>query len=152
MTMNLEFKRFQREDYPEYASWFVDPELNRHLGPMDPAWLDAVLLQPESAGATWTVFREMELVALIETVFAMKRQRPAGITALATKPSLRRQGIGTTVLQRILAIHKSQGIDEHVAYISIHNSGGRHCVEKVGFVAVTSEPDERGYIEFRHRQ
>ena len=150
--MNLEFKRFQREDYPEYAAWFVDPELNRHLGPIDPAWLDAVLSQSKLAGATWAVFHEIELIAVIETVFDMKRHLPVGIAAFATKPSLRRQGLGTMVLQQMLSIHKSKGINEHVAYVSIHNFGGRRCVEKVGFVTVTSEPDEHGYIEFRHHQ
>ncbi len=41
--MELVFRRFQQTDYPEYAAWFVDAELDRQLGPMDQAWLDAVL-------------------------------------------------------------------------------------------------------------
>jgi GNAT superfamily N-acetyltransferase len=150
MTINLELKRFQREYYAEYVSWFADPELNRHLGPMEQAWLDAVLSQPESAGVTWAVFRSTELVAVVETIFDPERRLPAAITAIATKPSLRQQGIGTTVLQKILSLHKSKGIVEHVTYVSIHNSSGRRCVEKAGFVPVMAEPDERGYIEFRH--
>jgi len=152
MTISLEFKRFQREYYAEYASWFVDSELNRHLGPMDQAWLDAVLSQPESAGLTWAVFRGIEMVAVVETVLDPERRLPAGITAIATKSALRRQGIGTMVLQQILALHRSKGIMEHITYVSINNSGGRRCVEKAGFIAVTSEPDEHGYIEFRHHQ
>ena len=47
--MDFELNRFQQEHYAEYASWFADPELNRHLGPIDQGWLDAVLSQPESA-------------------------------------------------------------------------------------------------------
>lgn len=150
--MNFELIRFQREHFEEYASWFVDPELNRHLGPMDQAWLEAVLSQPESAGVTWAVFRGREMVAVVETIFDPEQRLPAGITALATRPDLRRQGIGSTVLQQILLHHKSQGIVEHVAYISIHNSGGQRCAEKVGFAPITNEPNERGYLEFRHRQ
>jgi GNAT superfamily N-acetyltransferase len=125
VTTNLEIKRFRREDYPEYAAWFVDPELNRHLGPMDLTWLEAVLSQPDAAGATWSVFRETELVAIIETVFDMEHRLPAVIAAFATKPELRRQGIGTQVLQQILLMHRSKGINEHVAYVSIHNPGAR---------------------------
>jgi hypothetical protein len=53
VAMNLELKRFQQEHYAEYASWFVDHELNQHLGPIDQEWLDEVLAQPESAGNTW---------------------------------------------------------------------------------------------------
>ena len=152
MNINLELKSFQPEHYAEYVSWFTDPELSHHLGPMDQAWLDSVLSQPESAGVTWAVFRGIELVAVVETVFDLEHRLPAGIMAIAVKPSLRRQGIGTTVLHQILSLHKSQGIDEHVTYVSMHNAGGRRCLEKAGFVAVTTKPDERGYIELRHHQ
>ena len=152
MTINLELKHFEREHYAEYASWFIDPELNRHLGPTDEVSLEAVLSQPKSAGVTWAIFRGIQLIAVVETVFDPERRLLAGITAIAVKPTLRRQGIGTMVLQQILSLHKSQGIVEHVTYVSIHNSGGRRCVEKAGFVPVTTEPDKRGYIEFRHHQ
>ena len=149
--MNLEFRPFQKEHFSEYASWFSDPELNRHLGPMDLEWLQAVLSQPESQGVTWAVFREMELVAVVETAFDEDHRLPAAIPALATKPRLRRQGIGSSTLQTILARHNRNGILEHVAYISIYNKAGQGCAAKTGFVAVTSQPDARGYIEFRHR-
>ena len=149
--MNLELKQFGREHYAEYASWFVDPELNCHLGPMDEAWLEVVLSQPEEQGITWAVFRDRELVAVVEAVFDPENIFPAGISAIAIKPDLRRQGIGTAALRLALSLHKNLGIVEHVAYVSIHNPGGRRCMERTGFVPVTSEPDERGYIEFRHR-
>lgn len=150
--MNLVFRRFQQEDYPEYAAWFIDPELNRRLGPMDQEWLDAVLTEPESAGITWAVLRDAELVAVVETVFDHQNHKPAGITAMAAKPSLRRQGIGTAVLRQILSQHQSRGIAEHVAYIAIDNLAGQRCIERVGFVPVSTEPNEHGFIEYRHRQ
>lgn len=150
--MNLRFKRFQREYYSEYASWFIDPELNRRLGPMGKDWLNAVLCEPESEGITWAVFRGAELVAVVETVFDPQNELPAGIPAVATKPTLRGQGIGTVVLQHIIALHKSRGITEHIVCVSVDNAVGRRCVEKVGFVPVASEPDKYGYIEFRQQQ
>src|SRR5690349_13716362 len=110
VNINLELQRFEPEHYAEYASWFTDPELSHHLGPMDQVWLDSTLSQPASAGVTWAVFRGIELVAVVETVFDLERRLPAGIMAIAVKPGLRRQGIGTTVLHQILFLHKSQGI------------------------------------------
>jgi GNAT superfamily N-acetyltransferase len=150
--MNLEFKRFLREHYSEYASWFVDPELNRHLGPMDWDWLNAVLCESESAGVTWAVLRDSELVAVVETVFDPQNQFPAVISAVAVKPALRRQGIGTAVLQGVLLLDKSKGIVEHIAYVSFDNQAGQRCVERAGFTPITSLPDEHGYLEFRHHQ
>ena len=150
--MHLEFRRFRREYFAEYAAWFVDPELNRHLGPLDQDWLAAVLAQPESEGVTWAVFRDGEMVAVVETVFDPLRRMPAAITAIATKPDRRLHGIGSTVLREILLLHKRQGFAEHVAYISIDNPAGRACVEKTGFVPVTPQPDECGFLEFRHHQ
>jgi RimJ/RimL family protein N-acetyltransferase len=150
--MNLDFKCFQREHYPEYAAWFADPELNHQLGPMDEEWLDSILSQPESAGITWAVFRGDELVAVAEIVFDPQNQLPPGITAIATKPTLRRQGIATAALHHIITLHQNQGITEHLAYVSIHNPAGRRCLEKVGFVQATSQPNEHGYHEFRRQQ
>jgi RimJ/RimL family protein N-acetyltransferase len=153
--MHLQLRRFQLEYYPEYASWFVDPELYRHLGPMDKDWLEAVLAESEAEGVTWAVFRGHEMVAVVETFFGPKdsgNDASAVITGLATKPNLRREGIGTAVLRMILSDHKRKGITKHVAYISIDNPAGQRCAEKAGFVSVTSRPDEHGYIELRHGQ
>jgi GNAT superfamily N-acetyltransferase len=150
--VHLQFRRFQQEYYLEYASWFVDLELNRHLGPMDKDWLDAVLSEPESEGVTWAVFRDNEMVAVVETFFRSGNGSSAVITGLATKPNLRGQGIGTTVLTMILSHHKRKGITNHIAYISINNKAGQRCAEKADFVRVTSKPDEHGYIELRHHR
>ena len=150
--LQLEFKQFQPEHFTEYATWFIDFEMNRHLGPMDQAWLEAVLAQDESKGVTWSVFRDTELVAIVEIAFDPQHHHPPVITAIATKPAHRRQGIGSSVLKKILSIHKRQGYVEHIAYVSIHNPAGLCLVEKAGFVPVTSQPDEHGYLEFRHHQ
>jgi len=147
--MNLELCRFQSKHYAEYASWFVDPELNRRLGPMDRDWLEAVMGEPEEAGITWAVFRGAELVAVVETVFDPDRQLPAGITAVAVKPDLRRQGIGRSALQKVLALDESKGMVEHIAYIAADNQAARRYAVKIGF-APAAAPNEHGYVEFRY--
>jgi GNAT superfamily N-acetyltransferase len=148
--MNLEFKRFQGEYYSEYASWFVDLELNRQLGPMDNDWLEAVLSEPESEGFTWAVFRGAELVAVVEVIFGPNTQAPTVIASVAVRPDLRRQGLGTAVLQKILSLGQIKGRVEHRAYVSFENQAARRYMEKLGFVPVASIPDDHGYIEFRY--
>jgi RimJ/RimL family protein N-acetyltransferase len=147
--MELQFKPFQQENYAEYAAWFVDPELNRRLGPMDQEWLDATLAQTEAEEVTWAVFREQELVAVIETAFDPQEPRRAAITALATKTHLRRQGIGTAVLQQLLEMHRRRGIHEHWTHLKMDNEAARRCIEQAGFKPISGLPDAHGYVEFR---
>jgi RimJ/RimL family protein N-acetyltransferase len=147
--VDLQFRRFQQEDYAEYAAWFVDPELNRRLGPMDQEWLDATLTQMEEKGVTWAVFREQELVAVIETAFDPTEPGLAAITALAIKPNLRRQGIGTAVLQQLLEMHRRRGIHEHWTHLKMDNEAARRCIEQAGFKPISGLPDAHGYVEFR---
>lgn len=148
--MKLEFKKFQQTDYLEYAAWFVEPELNRRLGPMDQDWLDAVLAEPEAEGVTWAIFRNAELVAVVETVFDPTKHLSAVISAIAVKPALRHQGIGTAVLQTLLTMHHTKGIAKHVADVAQDNETARRLLERVGFVLTASELDEHGYLEFRY--
>jgi len=148
--VDLNFRRFQEKDYGEYASWFVDPELNHRLGPLDEAWLGAVLFQ-EAEGETWVALRGEERVAVVETAFDPQGCLPTVITGLAVKPGLRRQGIGTAVLKGLLRMHRRSGRLEHAAYISADNEAARRCFERVGFVPLGSQPNEYGYLEFRHR-
>ena len=150
LTGDLWLQRFQPEHYAEYASWFADPELNRRLGPMDADWLEAVLSQPEREGSTWAALRGAELVAVVETALDPERRLPAVITAIATRPALRRQGIGSRVLAHVLSLHRGQGIGEHLAFVAADSPGARRCLEKAGFVLVTPGPDAYGYLTYRH--
>jgi RimJ/RimL family protein N-acetyltransferase len=148
-AVDLELRAFAREDFAEFASWFADPELNRRLGPMDDAWLDLTLSGGEQPGdETWALFRGGQLVAVVEALID-----PQGgshtIGGVATKPSLRRQGIGTAALQRILAEHDRRGIVEHTARVAADNQPGRRCAAKAGFVPLDSQPDAHGYLDLR---
>jgi L-amino acid N-acyltransferase YncA len=88
----------------------------------------------------------------VTTAFDPEGELPVGITSIGIKPALRRQGLGTAVLQQLLARHRSQGIHEHIAFVHIDNIAGRHCLAKVGFVAdEATGPNEHGYVRFRQK-
>ena len=151
--MDLELRQFSKEYFAEYASWFADPDLNRQLGPMDDAWLELVLRGGEMPGdETWAVLRDGELVAVVEALVDAENPASYTIGAVATKPALRRQGIGTFSLQHVLDLHKSRGIVEHTARVAVGNTAGQHCAAKAGFMPLSSAPDHHGYIELRRRQ
>lgn len=148
--MQLSFRRFGRDDFAEYAAWFVDPELDRWLGPMDEEWLEAVLSEGASEGTTWAVFREAMLVAVVETWSHPSNRSLAAITGLAVKPGLRRQGLGGAVLRETLAVNQRRGRFEHLAYIHGNNGTAQECFKRAGFVSSTMTPNGEGHLEFRH--
>jgi RimJ/RimL family protein N-acetyltransferase len=147
--MDLIFTKFQREYYPEYASWYADPELNKRLGPMDESWLNYVLSEDEEKGVTWAIFLVTEMVAVIHLVFDPQGILPCGITDIAIKPTRRRQGIATAIIHQLLAEHYQQGMKSHIAYIKDSNQASRYLFEKIGFFP-NSEPDKNGFIEYRY--
>lgn len=151
--MDLEIAPFAAEHFAEYASWFADAELNRHLGPMDEAWLQLVMSGGEVPGdETWAVLRDGELVAVVEAQVDADDRSSYMIGAVATKPALRRQGIGAISLQRVLDLHNRRGVVEHIARVAISNPAGQRCAARAGFVPVNPAPDRHGYIELRRRQ
>jgi ribosomal protein S18 acetylase RimI-like enzyme len=149
--MALQFVPFRREFFDEYASWFGDAELNRHLGPMDQEWLECTLAEPESSGVTWAVFRNTELVGVVETKYDPENRLPAGITAVAVKPTLRGQGIGSEIMREVLSRNHVKGLVDRVGYVSPENVRAQRFLEKLGFERIGVEPSRSRYIEFRHR-
>jgi RimJ/RimL family protein N-acetyltransferase len=151
--MNLEMRPFATEDFAEYASWFADPDLNRHLGPMDEAWLELTMAGGEVAGdETWAMLRDGQLVAVVEALADADDRSTYTIAAVATKPALRGQGIGPAALQHVFQLHRGRGVVQHSAQVSVGNAAGRRCAAKAGFVPAGSEPDRHGYIQLRRRQ
>lgn len=148
--MNLCFRKFTPEDYPEYASWFNNPELNRRLGPMDTVWLNDVTSRDEADGVTWAVFLDKGMVGVVETAFDRQQRQPAAVVGIAVKPDCRRQGIGTAILRQLLFMHEQNGITCHCAFIHVDNFASRRLFEKVGFSAVSLEPDKNGFLEYRY--
>lgn len=146
--MTLTFRPFQQADFPEYAAWFADPELERWLGPLDDEWLAAVVSERPSDGITWLVLDGETPVAVVETVTYPENTALAAITGLAVKPDRRGQGVGTAVLHEVLALHRRAGRLEHLAYIHKDNRAAQKTFERAGFVRVT--PNGEGYLEFRH--
>ncbi|HUJ70826.1 MAG TPA: GNAT family N-acetyltransferase [Verrucomicrobiae bacterium] len=149
--MALDLVPFRHEFFEEYSSWFRDPELNRHLGPMNREWLDCVLSEPEASGVTWAAFSDSVLVGVVETAFDPDNRLPAAITAVAVKPSLRRQGFGADIIREVLSRDHDKGQHDHIAYISPDNPAAQRLLTKLGFTPSSVAPAPSGYIEFRHR-
>lgn len=150
--MELSFNRFQREHFEEYATWFLDSELNKELGPVvDEDWLSAILSQKAEEGETWAIFLGSEMVGIVNAAFDPEKKLPAGITEIAIKPNRRRQGLAKATLIKLLSEHHQREIGSHIAYIKQTNTASRQLFEGLGFKA-TSEPNRHGFIEYRYNK
>lgn len=127
-------RRFAASDFATYRAWYADPPLDRHLGPMDEAWLAHVLTDTE--GEQWTVRADDALVAVI----GLTPDADAGawvITDLAVDPARRRQGLGRRALQVLLADPSVRRRDRWLAYVAEDNPSARAFFDALGWTRQT---------------
>lgn len=143
----LVFEKFEAEHFPEYQSWYEDPELNRHLGPMDHVWLDDMLEEPH--GREFSVFRGEELVAVVR-VYYPDPDPFYYISEFAVKPGLRKQGIGSLVLEHLMETLPLANRYSWRALVHDNNQAARTLFEKHGFVSTFASPEDDGmhYYEY----
>jgi len=146
--MHVRLSPFREEDFAEYASWFDDAELNTHLGPMDQAWLDATLAL--TTGATYSAFQDDKLVGVIGIVYPSEQFPFYVITELATKPSLRRSGIGAGILDALFALHPLETRRHWKAYVADKNAVAKAFFETQGWRA-TGPANEAGMVTYEYQ-
>ena len=148
--MKLKILKFKTEDFEEYKSWYKDSDLNKELGPMDQEWLDYVL--KEKDGREYSVFSGGKLVAVAGIKFPDSKHPYYFITSIAVKPSFKRQGIGSQVLQYLMKLHPLKSRQFWKAVINIRNIKARSFLEKNGWICKSEKPDEHGMITFELKQ
>jgi GNAT superfamily N-acetyltransferase len=136
-------RRFTKDDFAEYRSWYANGELDRHLGPApDQTWLDHVLSEVD--GAQLSFLRDEELVAVVGVNFSNSSNPFYTITDLAVKPSLRGQGIGSDALTPTLKFFALETGESWQAFVDARNPGAKTFFEKLGWYGKEQVPDEHG--------
>ena len=148
--MKLKFQKFKAKDFKEYKSWFQDADLNRELGPMDQEWIDYTL--KEKDGQTYGVFSKGKLVAVAEVKFPNPEHTYYVITSIAVKPSLRKKGIGSQVLQELVKLHSLKKNQYWKAFVNTKNKTAKLFLEKNAWICESEIPDEHGIITFELKQ
>lgn len=144
----LIFTKFKPQDFAEYQSWFKDPELNAHLGPMeenDP-WLDYILTNNE--GVEYSIFNEHQMIAEVGILFPNQQYPSYYITNLAIKPGLRNQGVGSKVLKALINLHPLKGGESWKTAVNANNPKARSFLEKNGWIGLSSTPDDANMYDY----
>ncbi len=145
--MDLKFVIFTKHHFPEYLSWFKDPELNKHLGPMqeNDEWLTFVLDQQlgltETKGQTYSVFHEDKLVGVIGIDFPDINTDAFVISSLAVRPVYRGTGIGKAILKKITEILPYTAEHFLITYVSDDNGKALEFFLKNGWSCISKPPE-----------
>ncbi len=131
MSRLLTYRLFTEDLYDEHAAWFADEELNRELGPMDREWLESVLANKPSIGATYAVSDGTELVAVVSMFY--EGGGNAHIGAIATKPQRKREGIGAEVLHWTMKHLHGKGVEIVTTMIHEANAPSYRLFAREGF-------------------
>lgn len=152
MKIELACKKFKKEDYPEYFSWFQDPDLNKRLGPMEEEdeWLDYAL--NEEDGGTYSLFLNEKLVAVIGIAYPDKEDAIYVITSIAVKPSLRSKGIGQQVLKKIIKLHPLTQGQSWIAYVDEKNPNAKLFFENNGWRCKSTPPENNNMFAFEYKE
>ncbi len=144
----MELKKFTRDLYSEYKSWFADPELDRRLGPMDEEWLECVLA--ETDGVEYAAFQNGEMVGVVGIKFPDAEHPVYTITDLAVKPELKGKGVGSQMLSRLMEMHPLKEHEYWVGYVDEKNPKAGRFLESNRWTRMSTQPDEHGMIEYRN--
>jgi ribosomal protein S18 acetylase RimI-like enzyme len=139
----MEMRPFVREDFEPYRLWFVDPVLDRELGPMDNHWLEYVL--NENPPKEFCFFENDKLVAVIGTELPEPETASWYITAIAVDPTRKREGIGRRAIETLIENHSTQtsAPQKWTAFVSKTNIGARRFFRELNwFESVEAEPDD----------
>lgn len=142
----MQFSTFAREHYPEYRSWFDDELLKNTLGNIDEDWLEYIL--QETSGTEWAVTSQNRLIAVAGIIFPQDDHPYFVISNLAIHPNLRRQGLGTKIIQILIQKYLPKGINNWICYIDKNNLAAQHFIEKNGWNRLSQDADGMIQYEF----
>ncbi len=143
---DLAFHPLNSTGYQVYATWFPDPELALRLETPTQQWLQYVTTTPGTFA--WLVYDATMPVALVQLDTTAER---IGSIAFAVNPSLRRQGYGTAVLRALLTRPETARLQQIDAMVELDNAASRRCLSAAGFVLLSEQPDEDGFLQYTRR-
>ncbi|NJC27437.1 GNAT family N-acetyltransferase [Neolewinella antarctica] len=131
ISSQLTFKKFKRENYEEYRSWYNNERIKEALYDVEGEWLAHVLNQKD--GIQYAVYGEQTLVGVVGVLFPAQDHPYSVITDIAVNPALFRKGVGSQILSGLTNLH-ALGADYYwVAFVEVDNELAQRFFEKNGW-------------------
>jgi ribosomal protein S18 acetylase RimI-like enzyme len=148
MPEGLEVARFTAADFDEYASWFVDNELNERLGPIDEIWLDAVLSDSKHFQF---VFRDPHNMVGVMGIDIRQDLSMATVTDVAVKPGMRRRKLAHEMLKVAMSRDEFRTVTYWYAIVESDNAAARKLLIGLGWAEVGPDETSGSHIQYATR-
>ncbi len=143
---DISFRPIESSDIPELTNWHSDDELAGRYGGVE--WPQKLwdIMSKDSNRRCWIALKDQLLIGYVD--IELHPQEHIFWIGIAVKPQLRKQGLGTLVLQTFFRNLPMQDYKEAWAGIEKDNAASRACFEKVGFTAKNPNGDQEGIIDY----
>ncbi len=141
----LSFRPLDESEMRMYATWFDDAELRRRIEAPTPQWFTYVTTIP--GNYAWMVYDGETAVGHMQFGTSPDHE---GYFDIVVNPALRNQGYCKKILRAFLERPELTGLDRVRATIEPDNLASLRCLQQAGFVQVSPEPDEEGFLHFTY--
>ena len=135
-------------DVGTLEAWFEDPDVRVRLGGALPVreWCEFVANEPDYyAFMAWDGDSPVGFAA-----FEVYEDRWASMFHLVG-PQFRNRGYGKAILRAVLALPEVERLEWIEASVEPDNVASIRCYRWAGFEQPSPEPDQEGFLTFRHR-
>lgn len=143
----LTFRLLDEAEMRVYNTWFQDEELRRRIEPPTSQWFSYVTNTP--GVHAWMVYAGEIAVGQVSLDTDADQH---GYFSLAVNPPLRNQGYGKRILRAFLKRPEVTRLKRIEVTIEPDNFASLRCFQQAGFVRLSSEPDEEGFLHFNYDQ
>ncbi len=139
----LVFAPLNESGFRMLQTWFDDTELQRRYSYPTQQWYNYV--QNEPGVYAWMILEDDGMVGHLQLDV---KEDGTGYIGCYVKPDLRNRGYGKRILHALCARPEATRFHRLVAGVEPDNLASIRCMQAVGFIQGTVEPDEDGFIRF----
>lgn len=141
MMERVKFHDIHVKHIPVVNSWYVDAD-SFHVEKLTEDFINYVASNPNYH--CWMISSQSELIGKVD--FEIEEDK--AYISIIIRPDYRRKEYGKKTLQQIQKLFVNSNLKQIIAGICHENEASKKLFSSVGFIPLSNEPDEDGFINF----